>query len=167
MIYNAKNGNVKIGNTNSTSSLLQICNYKNTTTIGSQNASYCHIYNSADIPFIFNKSILTTSGSLGSTSYRWDTVYAKTGNFSATTGTSPFTISSTTVVSNLNADLLDGTHKSGLLTALTSSADTNLSITVGGTTKSVTDLYSTYLSNAYSSRPTTLSPGITGSGTMI
>lgn len=46
--------------------------------------------------------------------------------------------------SGLDADLLDGTHKSGLLTALTSSIDTNLSITVGGTTKSVTSLYSTY-----------------------
>ena len=146
LLINPLGGNVKIGNTNSTSSLLQICNYKNTTTIGSQNASYCHIYNSADIPFIFNKSVLTISGSLGSTSYRWDTVYAKTGNFSATTGTSPFTVSSTTVVSNLNADLLDGVHKGGLLTALTSSADTNLSITVGGTTKSVTNLLARHIS---------------------
>lgn len=43
--------------------------------------------------------------------------------------------------SGLDADLLDGTHKSGLLTALTSSSGTNISITVGGTTKSITDLY--------------------------
>ena len=56
--------------------------------------------------------------------------------------------SSTTVVSNLNADLLDGTHKSGLLTALSSSATTNLSITVGGTTKSIADLYATQAVNA-------------------
>lgn len=43
--------------------------------------------------------------------------------------------------SGLDADLLDGTHKSGLLTALTSSSGTNISITVGGTTKSIADLY--------------------------
>ena len=40
--------------------------------------------------------------------------------------------------------MLDGVHKSGLLTALTSSASTNLSLTVGGTAKSVADLYATY-----------------------
>lgn len=83
------------------------------------------------------------------------------------TGTQPYSCTSTTCNTNLNADLLDGTHKADLFTAISSSSTTNLSITVGGTTKSVTDLYSTYLSNAYSSRPTTLSPGITGSGTMI
>lgn len=43
--------------------------------------------------------------------------------------------------SGLDADLLDGTHKSGLLTAASSSSATNLSITVGGTTKKITDLY--------------------------
>ena len=43
--------------------------------------------------------------------------------------------------SGLDADLLDGTHKSGLLTALTSSSGTNISITVGGTIKSIADLY--------------------------
>ena len=56
--------------------------------------------------------------------------------------------SSTTVVTNLNADLLDGTHKSGLLTALSSSAATNLSLTVGGTTKTIADLYATQAVNA-------------------
>lgn len=43
--------------------------------------------------------------------------------------------------SGLDADLLDGTHKTGLLTALSTSSATNLSITVGGTTKKITDLY--------------------------
>lgn len=47
--------------------------------------------------------------------------------------------------SGLDADLLDGTHKTGLLTSVTSSLATNLSVTVGGTTKSVADLYATYL----------------------
>ena len=45
--------------------------------------------------------------------------------------------------SGLDADLLDGTHKTGLLTALSSSSSTNLSITVGGTTKSITNTYAT------------------------
>ena len=35
--------------------------------------------------------------------------------FAATTGTSPFTVSSTTVVSNLNSDMLDGRHSSGFM----------------------------------------------------
>ena len=43
--------------------------------------------------------------------------------------------------SGLDADLLDGTHKTALFTALTSSSATNISITVGGTTKSIADLY--------------------------
>ena len=43
--------------------------------------------------------------------------------------------------SGLDADLLDGTHKSGLLTALTSNETTNLSLTVGGTTKAIGKLY--------------------------
>ena len=47
-----------------------------------------------------------------------------------------------TIVYN-NADTLGGTAKSGLLTALSSSTGTNLSLTVGGTTKTVADLYAT------------------------
>ena len=50
--------------------------------------------------------------------------------------------------SGLDADLLDGTHKSDLLTALSSSSATNLSLTVGGTTKTITDLYATQAANA-------------------
>ena len=47
--------------------------------------------------------------------------------------------------SGLDADMLDGTHKSGLLTSVTSTSTTNLSVTVGGTVKSVADLYATFL----------------------
>ena len=49
--------------------LLKSTNSNNTVTIGSQNNSFTHIYNSASIPFIFNNSILTTSGSLGNNTY--------------------------------------------------------------------------------------------------
>lgn len=44
--------------------------------------------------------------------------------------------------SGLDADLLDGVQLSGLFTSVSSSVDTNLSITVGGVTKSITSLYS-------------------------
>ena len=47
-------------------------------------------------------------------------------------GTAPMVVASTTVVSNLNSDYLDGYHASGLFTAL--SANSTLSITIGGTT---------------------------------
>lgn len=43
-----------------------------------------------------------------------------------------------------NADTLDGIHANGLLTALTSNATTNLSLTVGGKPLSVTNLYAKY-----------------------
>lgn len=42
--------------------------------------------------------------------------------------------------SGLDADLLDGVQLSGLFTNLSSSVDTNLSITVGGVTKSISNL---------------------------
>lgn len=47
--------------------------------------------------------------------------------------------------SGLNADLLDGVHLTGLFTSLTNTS-ANLSITIGGTTKSITNL------SAYSSK---------------
>lgn len=63
-------------------STLKTTTYGNTVTIGSQNTSYTHIYNSANIPFIFNRSVMTTSGDLGSTSWRWGTIYGTTLNLS-------------------------------------------------------------------------------------
>lgn len=44
-------------------------------------------------------------------------------------------INNGTVNTNLNADMLDGVHASGLFTALSNNASNNLSITVGGTTR--------------------------------
>lgn len=53
-------------------SILKITNNSNTLSIGSQNSTYTHIYNSADIPFIFNKDVnVTDKHWLGSTSYPW------------------------------------------------------------------------------------------------
>lgn len=58
-----------------TSGLLKITKNSNTTTIGSQNSNFCHIYNSTSIPFIFNNSVLTTSGDLGSSTYPFSKIY--------------------------------------------------------------------------------------------
>lgn len=42
----------------------------NTLTIGAQNASFCHIYNSANIPFIFNQGLQVTGNKdLGTSQY--------------------------------------------------------------------------------------------------
>jgi len=54
--------------------LFKITTNSNTVTIGSQNSSFTHIYNSTSIPFIFNNSILTTSGSLGNNTYPFTNV---------------------------------------------------------------------------------------------
>ena len=83
---------------------------------------------------LFNKVSINSSGQLVST---------------VATGDSPFSITSTTLNTNLNADYLDGTHKSDLLTAAslgTNNKLTTLSVTVGGTTKTsnVTVPYATY-----------------------
>ena len=71
-------GGLNVASTiHSTAGLLKSTLNSNTVTIGSQNASFCHIYNSANIPFIFNNTIETTSGTLGTTTYRWGTIYGK------------------------------------------------------------------------------------------
>ena len=49
-----------------------------------------------------------------------------TVNFSNTTGTAPFTVASTTVVSNLNADQLDGQHGAYYRVNILDSAGTTL-----------------------------------------
>ena len=59
---------------------------------------------------------------LGKSAARWSNVYAVLGNFSGqitssvATGTAPFAVASTTAVTNLNADMVDGVHN-GSLTA--------------------------------------------------
>lgn len=68
---------------------------------------------------------------------------------------------------NANGEPTVCTAYSGLLTALSSSSSTNLSITVGGTTKSVADMWATNIANKYHSRPTTIDPGVTGDGSMF
>ena len=63
--------NFETGDTN-VNGLIKTTLNSNTVTIGSQNVSFCHIYNSASIPFIFNNSVLTTGGNLGNSTYPFD-----------------------------------------------------------------------------------------------
>lgn len=87
------------------------------------------------------KSVNITTANIGADA-KFVTALGTSGNY--LTWTKNGTTNNITVPYATNADTLDGTHKSGLLTALTSSASTNLSLTVGGTAKSVADLYATY-----------------------
>jgi hypothetical protein len=48
------------------------------------------------------------------------------------------------VNSNLNADLLDGYNVEGLFETLGSTKDVNLTVQIGGTNKTINDLYATY-----------------------
>lgn len=70
-------------------------------------------------------STATNKLNLGTSEDRWLGLYANIGNFSSTvtgtrfistvaTGTAPLTVSSTTVVTNLNADMVDGIHSSNI-----------------------------------------------------
>lgn len=75
-------GNVGIGTESPTqklqinNGLLAITNNSNTVTIGSKNASFMHIYNSANIPFIFNNHVLVTDKkNLGDTTYPFGNLY--------------------------------------------------------------------------------------------
>lgn len=51
-----------------------------------------------------------------------------------------------------DASTLGGTSKSGLFTSLTSASDTKLSITIGGTTKTLSTLYASYAAQLTTSR---------------
>ena len=73
-------GNTTISGQLTVNNLIKSTYNSNTVTIGSQNANFCHIYNSANIPFIFNKTVATTSGDLGTTSYPWNNLYIGKSN---------------------------------------------------------------------------------------
>ena len=89
------------------------------------NSSYVHYTTDAAIGHYFNTTVHVNgavapygnnSFTSGTVSYRWSNVYAVKGNFSGqitssvATGISPFSITSTTKNTNLNADMLDGYH---------------------------------------------------------
>lgn len=100
--------------------------------IESQNSSYTHYSTTASVGHWFNKQIRVQGEIYAGSGYNQKVWHA--GNDGTGSG--------------LDADLLDGTHKSGLLTSVTSTSATNLSIVVGGTTKQVVDLYANYAVSA-------------------
>ena len=68
------------GNVNINDGYLKVTKNDNTVTIGSQNANWCHIYNSANIPFIFNNTVaVRDNGDLGTSNlnYHWNNAYFK------------------------------------------------------------------------------------------
>ena len=67
--------------------------------------------------------------------------------YSTVTGEAPISVSSSVVCESLNADLLDGTHKGGLFTGL-SNVNSEISITIGGTSKQLVVGYSSNCGNA-------------------
>ncbi len=67
--------------------------------------------------------------------------------YSTVTGKAPISVSSSVVCESLNADLLDGTHKGGLFTGL-SNVKSEISITIGGTSKQLVVGYSSNCGNA-------------------
>ena len=73
-------GETTIGGQLTVNNLIKSTYNNNTVTIGSQNTGFCHFYNSANIPFIFNNTVSTTSGNLGSDSYPWNNLYIGKSN---------------------------------------------------------------------------------------
>ena len=100
-----------------------------TSSISPENVSYFHYRTTAQVGHWFDKSVRVQGEIYAGSGYDQKVWHA--GNDGSGSG--------------LDADLLDGTHKTGLLTSVASSSTTNLSVAVGGTTKSVADLYATYL----------------------
>ena len=77
--YNGQKGwaNVQAKEIGAVAGVLKSTNNGNTVSIGSLNSSYCHIYNSANIPFYFNKNILVNGNTLSSITYK-DVSFSKT-----------------------------------------------------------------------------------------
>lgn len=69
--------NVQARGVEAVAGLLKSTSNGNTVSIGSQNSSCCHIYNSANIPFYFNKNILVNGNTLSSIIYK-DVSFSKT-----------------------------------------------------------------------------------------
>lgn len=67
------------GKLNVSNALVGITKNSNTFTLGSQDSNFCHLHNSANIPFKFNNTIVpSASGSynLGSDTLKWKNIYA-------------------------------------------------------------------------------------------
>ena len=126
------------------------------------NSTQLYAYIGTANPFVLGSDYIRrgtsdTDVTLGTSSYRWANLYSVLGNFSGqitssvATGTSPLNVASTTLNTNLNADLLDGIHASGLFTELENSGN-NISVTIGGTNKALTVGYASTSGQASTSK---------------
>lgn len=80
---------------------------------------------------------------LGSSNYNWGNIYTKLINGGTPIHSNNIGSQSVNYATSAgDADTLNGVQLSGLFTSLSSTVDTNLSITVGGVTKSIALLYS-------------------------
>lgn len=72
------NGCLRAYHVKATSGYLYATSNSNTIQIGAQNSGCCHIYNSANIPFAFNRGfIMVNSGDIGSSSYPTGNIIVK------------------------------------------------------------------------------------------
>lgn len=102
---------------------------------------YLNFTSTTNRVLIDSSSNINTTGSL--------TASTLVSNVAA--GTKPISVTSTTLCGNLNADLLDGIHASGLFTQLANS-NNNISVTIGGTNKTLTVSYATSASELSTAR---------------
>ena len=73
------------GKLNVSNALCAITRNSNTLTLGNQDANFCHLYNSANIPFKFNNAIVPSASAtynLGSDTLKWKNIYASGDTYS-------------------------------------------------------------------------------------
>lgn len=79
-VYIGSGGITSVGTITSSAGYLKSTLNGNTVQIGSQNSSFTHIYNSANIGFIFNNTVATITGNLGTDAYPWNNIYIGKAN---------------------------------------------------------------------------------------
>ena len=119
-------------------------------------ANNIYAYTNGKIPLVIEDNDIrrgasNTTANIGTSTYPWNNIYSKTGTFSAAQGTAPFTITSTTLNTNLNADYLDGKHLNEVFDSL-SFTDNKLKATIGGVEKEVTIAYASSATKLVTSR---------------
>ncbi|HNQ17363.1 MAG TPA: hypothetical protein PKH60_04660, partial [Candidatus Woesebacteria bacterium] len=125
-VFLTAGGNVGIGGTAANSTPTLLATSAGNVGIGTTNPNNFKLQVNGNVGAQTNNT-----STLGSSSVRWANIYSVLGNYSGqitsslATGTSPFAVSSTTVNTNLNADLLDGQHGSYYLPAGNVSGTTN------------------------------------------
>ena len=124
--YNGQQGwaNVQARGVEAVAGLLKSTSNGNTVTIGSQNNSYCHIYNSANISFYFNKDLYVNGAKVPA-------VFTAYNNASGTSGT--VTMSSGATATNYKNIRITYKNDDGQYGSTTVSGISNVNCTTYGT----------------------------------